>query len=142
MDICWNWILYFADPQVEVIGYPGEVTKIVAGVWSRIFGWWQERDILQKIHGEYEHFVPGKYLSCKENIIALIWKLLRLTHAVTTSNSKWKQPFMLYKPGVWKFEYVFLMRLCLEIQILTFLPHSKSDPDQRRWGLGHILGLS
>ena len=103
----WNWILYFADPQVEVIGYPGEVTKIVAGVRSRIFGWWQERDILQKIHGEYEHFVPGKYLSCKENIIALIWKQVRLTHAVTTSNSKWKQPFMLYKPGVWKFESFF-----------------------------------
>jgi len=126
MDICWNGILYFADPQVEVIGYPGEVTKIVAGVRSRIFGWWQERDILQKIHYEYEHFVPGKYLS----------------HAVTTSNSKWKQPFMLNKPGVWKFESFFLLQLCFEIQILTFLPHSKIDPDQRRWGLGHILGLS
>ena len=105
--MCWDWMLYFADPEVEVIRYPGEVTKIVAGIRSGIFGRRQEGNILQKIDGEYEHFVPGESLSCAERRIALIWKLGRLTHAVTASDSKWKQSFVLYKPGVWKVEYFF-----------------------------------
>ena len=55
--------LYFADPQVEVIWYPGEVTEIVVGIRTRFFGRRQERNILQKINCEYEDFVPGKSFS-------------------------------------------------------------------------------
>ena len=64
LDVDIYWELYFADPEVEVIGYPGEVTEIVAGVWPRFVGWRQERNILQKIDCEYEDFVPGKPLTC------------------------------------------------------------------------------
>ena len=55
--------LYFDSPQIEVIGYPGEVTKIVGSVWHGLFCWRKEGNVLQKVNCEYEHLVSGQALS-------------------------------------------------------------------------------
>ena len=40
-------------------------------------------------------------------ILSQSWDGSLLTHAVATSDSKWKQSFMLYKPGLWNVDFFF-----------------------------------